>query len=89
VDKGGGGVQMRSWASAAGSRGPPWIFKHGTNIVDRGLKVLFFANFRSFFRCPPWKIFCLRSWMRTSALFWCKKLLISKFMVCPHGQEAV
>jgi len=26
------------WASAAGAGGPcpPWIFKHGTNIVDRG-----------------------------------------------------
>jgi len=27
------------WASAAGGRGGvalPWIFKHGTNIVDRG-----------------------------------------------------
>jgi len=22
-------------------RGPPWIFIHSTNIVDRGLKVLF------------------------------------------------
>jgi len=34
----------------------PWIFKYGTNIVDRGLKVLFsafFAIFRSFFRWPP------------------------------------
>jgi len=31
----------------------PWIFKHGTNTVDRGLKALFFglfAIFRSFFR---------------------------------------
>jgi len=24
---------------------PLWIFKHGTNIVDRGLKVLFFGLF--------------------------------------------
>jgi len=35
---------------------PPWIFIHGTNTVDRGLKVLFsvfFAIFRSFFRLPP------------------------------------
>jgi len=23
----------------------PWIFKHGTNIVNRGLKVLFFGLF--------------------------------------------
>jgi len=41
------------------SRGgmPPWIFIHGTNIVNRGLKVLFFSVillfFQSFFRCPP------------------------------------
>jgi len=36
---------------------PPWIFKHGTNIVDRGLKVPFFGLFLLFFviffRCPP------------------------------------
>jgi len=34
----------------------PWIFIHGTNIVDRGVKILFsafFAIFRSFFGCPP------------------------------------
>jgi len=32
---------------AAGGKGavPPWIFKHGTNIVNRGLKVLFFSLF--------------------------------------------
>jgi len=28
---------------------PPWIFIHGTNIVDRGLKVLFFGVFLLFF----------------------------------------
>jgi len=28
-----------------GGRGPQWIFKHGTNIVDRGLEVLFFSLF--------------------------------------------
>jgi len=33
-----------------GSRAPPpWIFKHGTNIIDRGLKVLFFGHFLLFF----------------------------------------
>jgi len=35
---------------------PAWIFIHGTDIVDRGLIVLFsvfFANFWPFFRCPP------------------------------------
>jgi len=40
-----------------GGRGPPWTFKHDTNIVDRRLKSAifrsFFAIFRSFFRCPP------------------------------------
>jgi len=29
----------------SGGSGPPWIFKHGTNIVDRGVKVLFFDLF--------------------------------------------
>jgi len=28
-----------------GGRAPPWIFKHGTNIVDKDLKVLFFGLF--------------------------------------------
>jgi len=41
----------------AGGPWPPWIFKHGTNIVGRGLKVLFFdlflLFFDLFFRCPP------------------------------------
>jgi len=27
----------------------PWIFIHGTNVVDRGLKVLFFGQFLLFF----------------------------------------
>jgi len=34
----------------AGGLWPLWIFKHGTNIVDRDLRVLFFGPF---FRCPP------------------------------------
>jgi len=55
------------WASATGEGGrwPPWIFIHGTNIADRGLKVLFFGVvfllfFGLFFRCPHplWKFFC-------------------------------
>jgi len=33
----------------AGVPHPPWIFIHGTNIVDWGLKVLFLGLF---FRCP-------------------------------------
>jgi len=48
---------MGSWASAAegreGAGAPP---KHGTNIADRGLKVLFsafFVIFRSFFPLSP------------------------------------
>jgi len=40
-----------------GGHGPPWIFIHGTDVVDIGLKVLFFglffAIFRFYFRCPP------------------------------------
>jgi len=36
----------RQW----GEGGPSWIFKHGTNIVDRGLKVLFFGPFLTIFR---------------------------------------
>jgi len=44
--------------------GPPWVFKHGTNIVDKGLKVLFFGSFLLFFGLfsvgPPWKFFCRR-----------------------------
>jgi len=45
---------------------PPWIYKHGTNIVDRCLKVLFsafFCYFLVFFPLdPPWKIFCRLTW---------------------------
>jgi len=29
----------------SGGHGPPWIFKHGTNTIDRGLKVVFSAFF--------------------------------------------
>jgi len=47
---------VQSWASADGGRGPPWfkIFIHVTNVVDRGLKVLFsvfFCYYLVFFRC--------------------------------------
>jgi len=45
--------RLNTWASAAGGRGRapllPRIFKHGTNIVDRGSKVLFFGLFLLFF----------------------------------------
>jgi len=42
-----------------------WIFMHGTNIVHRGLILLFFGLFCYFsvidFRWhPPWKFFCRR-----------------------------
>jgi len=46
-------------SGGAGGPWPPWIFMHGTNIVDRGLKVLFFGLFCHFsvFFCwsPLWK----------------------------------
>jgi len=51
-----------AWASAAGAGEAmaPWISIHGTNIVNKGLIVLFFglffAIFRSFFFVgQPWK----------------------------------
>jgi len=46
---------LQTWVSA-GRPWPPWIFKYGTNTVDRGLKVLFFGPFFAIFwsfRCPP------------------------------------
>jgi len=46
------GVNVRGknmGVSSGGQRGLPWIFIHGTNIVDRGLKVLFSV----FFSLPP------------------------------------
>jgi len=53
---------MEVWASAARGRGavaPLWIFKHVKNVVDRGLKVLFFGlfcHFSVFFSVGPlWK----------------------------------
>jgi len=42
--------------SREGGVPPSWIFLRDTNIVDRGLKVLFFglfAIFRLFFPLPP------------------------------------
>jgi len=47
---GGEGWMLEPWASAAGGPWlPTWVFKHGTNIVDRGLKVLFIGLFLLFF----------------------------------------
>jgi len=63
---------LRQW----GLRGlcPPWIFKHGTNIVDRGLKVLFFGlfcYFSVFFFSlpPPWKFFSADALSQSLLLF--------------------
>jgi len=42
-------VHGRRQRGAGGPWPPPWIFKHGTNIVDRGLKVLFLGLFLLFF----------------------------------------
>jgi len=40
------GDWLEPWASAAGGRAPPpWFFIHGTDIVDKGLIVLFFGLF--------------------------------------------
>jgi len=46
----------RQRGAGRGAAAPSWIFKHGTNIVHRGLKVLFsavFCYFGRFFRCSP------------------------------------
>jgi len=61
----------------------PWIFKHGTNIVDRGLNLLFFGLFLLFFdlfiRCPP------LSWKRlNSTIFRYFLLIFSLFFVGPR-----
>jgi len=39
----------RRWQREEGGPWPPWIFIHGTDIVDRGLIVLFFGLFLLFF----------------------------------------
>jgi len=48
----------------------PWIFIHGTDIVDRGLIVLFFGLF--FVASSSWKFFCRRPYMPT--IVWCSYL---------------
>jgi len=66
----------------SGGRGPwpPWIFKRDTNIVDRGLKVLFFGLFCFisvfFFIAPSLK------WLN-SAIFRYFLLIFSLFSVVP------
>jgi len=37
--------KLKAMGVGRGAVPPPWIFKHGTNIVDRGLEVLFFGLF--------------------------------------------
>jgi len=54
---------LRSWVSATGGRDPwpPWIFIHGTDMVGRGLIVVFFVVFFCYFfslfsvAFPHWK----------------------------------
>jgi len=41
-----------SHGRGAGAPCPPWIFIHGTDIVDSGLIVLFFRIFLLFFVLP-------------------------------------
>jgi len=53
---------------------PSWIFIHDTDIVDRGLIVLFFGIillFSFFFRCPPYplKIFLPTLLVTVSEIF--------------------
>jgi len=46
----------RQWGAVGGSGGGtwlPWIFIHGTNMVDIGLKVLFFGVCFLFFGLFP------------------------------------
>jgi len=57
-------IWIKSWATAGGQGwtvAPPWIFIHGTDIVDTGLKVLFFGLFCYFsvflFSLTPLEIF--------------------------------
>jgi len=53
-------IQIKTfWAHGRRQRGAgravaPWIFIHGTDIIDRGLIMLFF---RLFYRCHPMEIF--------------------------------
>jgi len=49
-------IGLRYMGVGSGGQGPwrPWIFIHGTDVVNRGFIVLFFGHvllFRSFFRC--------------------------------------
>jgi len=62
----------------------PLDFKHDTNVVDRGLKVLFFGLFLELFglfsRCPPLKELI-------SAIFWYFLLFFGLFPLPPPPLE--
>jgi len=59
---------------------PPWIFIHGTDIVDKGLIVLLFGSFLLFFTVSPspWKCFCRRPCLRVKPYVrpWLKKNIV-------------
>jgi len=65
-----------SWASTAGGREAvaAWIFIHGTNIVERGYKVLFFGVFYYFsvffFRWLPLEIYLPTPWYYLVLCHW-------------------
>jgi len=62
-----------------GAGPPPWIFMHGTNVVDRGLKVLF-SVFLLFFGLFPLALF----WKRlNSAVFQSFLVFFGLFSVGP------
>jgi len=76
--------------------GRPWIFKHGTNIVHRGLKLLFFGLFLLFFGlfCYFLAFFCYFLAFfplapledANSAIFWYFLLIFGLFFRCPPGK---
>jgi len=68
----------------------PWIFKHGTNIVDRDLKVLFFGHFLLFFGLfsvgLPWKMLnsaIFRYFLQIFGLFFCCLPPLENFLPTP------
>jgi len=68
-----GPAHGRRQRGAGGVRGLPWIFIHGTDIVDKGLIVLFFDVFcycSVFFPLAPLEFFLPTPLARPSS-FWC------------------
>jgi len=71
-------TSMGVGSGGQGGHGPLWIFLHGTDIVDRGLIMLFsvfFAIFRSFSVAPPLEIFlptplCTSRYIQVLCKFW-------------------